>query len=60
MTYYDGGLLETFEDARQNVHSFTYDEWGRLWTDSDPAGGEKTLIRTGEVFDLRDPLKFAI
>jgi YD repeat-containing protein len=34
-------------DPRSNVHTFQYDDSGRLLADSDTAGGSKTLTRTG-------------
>jgi RHS repeat-associated protein len=44
--YDDGGLLTTLTDANHQVHTFEYDELGRLVRDANPAGGEQTLART--------------
>lgn len=46
-TYSDDGLMETMTDARAHAWTFTYDALGRLEHDSDPAGGSKSLVRTG-------------
>lgn len=45
-TYYTGqadGLLATFTTPRNQTHTFTFDEQGRLTSDSDPAGGFTAL-----------------
>jgi RHS repeat-associated protein len=39
------GLLESLEDAKHQVHEFEYHPDGRLWVDSDPAGGSQTLTK---------------
>jgi RHS repeat-associated protein len=46
-TYSDDALMETMTDARNHTWTFTYDALGRLQQDTDPAGGSKTLARTG-------------
>ena len=51
MTYGGGGLLSTYTDPRGGVHTFTYDDQGRLLTDTDPGEGTKTLSRTGDAID---------
>ncbi|HEX2911525.1 MAG TPA: RHS repeat-associated core domain-containing protein [Chloroflexia bacterium] len=50
MTYYDDGLLKTLTDPvrtgpGQGLHSFSYDSFGRLSADNDPAGGFRQLAR---------------
>ena len=47
------GLLTSFTDPNANVHTFQYEDDGRLQKDSDPlvAGGFKSLTRTGTVAD---------
>src|SRR5262249_25002825 len=45
--YGEGGLLTSKTDARENTHTYEYSADGRLISDSDPAGGSKTLERTG-------------
>jgi RHS repeat-associated protein len=45
-TYWDGGLLRALMDARENSHSFRYDEIGRLVKDEDPAEGFTAMERT--------------
>jgi len=46
---YTSDLLTTFTDPKGNIHHFTYDPLGHLIKDEDPAGGFKTLVRTGTV-----------
>ena len=48
LTYKSGGLLETKVDPRDpaDVHRFSYDELGRLDSDTDPSGYTQTLSRT--------------
>ncbi|AKT39533.1 RHS repeat-associated core domain-containing protein [Chondromyces crocatus] len=41
------GLLTRRTDALGREHAFAYDNLGRLTEDSDPAGGSKTLTRSG-------------
>lgn len=44
---YDEGLMATMTDPRGHVYHFSHDVRGRLTRDEDPAGGFKTLERTG-------------
>jgi RHS repeat-associated protein len=46
MTYYAGGLLHTFRNARGLEHTYAYTADDRLHVDQDPAGGFKQLDRT--------------
>ncbi|MGI5921379.1 MAG: S-layer homology domain-containing protein [Syntrophomonadaceae bacterium] len=46
LEYTEDGLLTKFIDHKDNVHSFTYDELGRLIKDEDPAGGYTELSRS--------------
>jgi RHS repeat-associated protein len=46
LEYDAGDLLTSLTDARNGVHTFEYDATGRLWKDSNPGGGFKTLART--------------
>jgi len=41
------GLLQTLTTPRNHRYHFTYDSLGRLTRDEDPAGGVKSLDRTG-------------
>jgi RHS repeat-associated protein len=44
---YTSGLMTDLYDPRNNHHQFQYESDGRLKFDGDPAGGSKTLLRTG-------------
>ncbi|HPZ42770.1 MAG TPA: S-layer homology domain-containing protein [Bacillota bacterium] len=46
LEYSSEGLLTSLSDHKENVHRFTYDEYGRLVRDEDPAGGYTELTRT--------------
>jgi len=46
MTYSSEGLLQTFENPRQQTTTFTYDSLGRLERDTDAASGFQDLDRT--------------
>ncbi|MBI5494526.1 MAG: RHS repeat-associated core domain-containing protein [Deltaproteobacteria bacterium] len=46
MSYYPGGLLEQFTNARGFSSYYGYDELGRLTSDSDTVGGYVALART--------------
>jgi RHS repeat-associated protein len=41
------GLLSQLTDRRSGIHTFTYDDSGRLTKDQDPAGGFLSLTRAG-------------
>jgi uncharacterized repeat protein (TIGR02059 family) len=45
LEYTADGLLTEFTDHKGNTHLFTYDEFGRLVKDEDPAGGYSELSR---------------
>jgi RHS repeat-associated protein len=47
-TYGFLGLLASMTDPRSHQYTFEYDADGRLHVDRDPAGGSKTLVRTGD------------
>ena len=59
LDYWDGGLLKSFQDARLNVHSFTYAADGRLEQDSDPpaAGGYQHLDASWQTTGSREGMK---
>ena len=42
----NNGLLTALTDVNSQPHSFTYDNFGRLQKDTDPAGGYQYLTRT--------------
>ncbi len=42
------GLMASSADPRRQLHTFTYDDYGMLATDSDPAGGSTSLQRVGD------------
>jgi len=46
MAYTADGLLASFKDPRGYASAFTYDDSGRLWTDTNAANGSSTLTRT--------------
>ncbi len=60
LTYSADGLLETMTDPRGGVRSYSFAGLGRLIRAEDPAGGEKTLLRTntqdGHRVELTSPL----
>jgi RHS repeat-associated protein len=41
-----GGLITKITDARDQVHLFQYDSYGRLTRDANPSAGVKTLVPT--------------
>jgi RHS repeat-associated protein len=45
------GLMTSMTDPRAHTYTFEYDTEGRLRVDRDPAGGSKTLARTGNAED---------
>ena len=45
LTYTSDGLLTSYSDHKENLHTFNYDELGRLIKDADPAGGYTELFR---------------
>lgn len=45
MTYSDDGLMKSLLDPRSALHSFAFDETGRLVGDLEPADGNQTLTR---------------
>jgi RHS repeat-associated protein len=46
VTHSPDGLLTTMRDARGGLHTYAYDDMGRLRKDTNPAGGHKGLVRT--------------
>ncbi|MDD4238162.1 MAG: hypothetical protein PHT62_06365 [Desulfotomaculaceae bacterium] len=46
LEYTSDGLLTSLSDHKDNVHRFTYDEFGRLVKDENPAGGYSELSRS--------------
>jgi RHS repeat-associated protein len=53
LTYGPDGLLTGLRTPRLHDYVFAYDTGGRLISDTDPAGGTQTLVRSGPASDYQ-------